>query len=92
MAVGTTTTRTLEHVFGQNRKFVAGSGETDLYLLPGYRFSAVDILLTNFHLPRTTLLLLVSAFASRKIVLDAYSHALQEGYRFYSYGDSTLFV
>ena len=92
VAVGTTTTRTLEHVFGQNRKFVAGSGETDLYILPGYRFSAVDVLLTNFHLPRTTLLLLVSAFASRKIVLDAYSHALQEGYRFYSYGDSTLFV
>ena len=92
VAVGTTTTRTLEHVFGQNSKFVAGSGETDLYILPGYRFSGVDVLLTNFHLPRTTLLLLVSAFASRKIVLDAYSHALQEGYRFYSYGDSTLFV
>ena len=92
VAVGTTTTRTLEHVFGQNRKFVAGTGETDLYILPGYRFSAVDVLLTNFHLPRTTLLLLVSAFASRKIVLDAYSHALQGGYRFYSYGDSTLFA
>ena len=92
VAVGTTTTRTLEHVFGQNRKFVAGSGETDLYILPGYRFSAVDVLLTNFHLPQTTLLLLVSAFASRKIVLEAYSHALQQGYRFYSYGDSTLLV
>ena len=92
VAAGTTTTRTLEHVFGQNRKFVAGTGKTDLYIMPGYRFLAVDVLLTNFHLPRTTLLLLVSAFASRKIVLDSYRHALQEGYRFYSYGDSTLFV
>ncbi len=92
VAVGTTTTRTLEHVFARNGKFVAGQGETDLYILPGHRFAAVDLLLTNFHLPRTTLLLLVSAFASRKIVLDAYSHALREGYRFYSYGDCTLFA
>ncbi len=92
VAVGTTTTRTLEHVFAQNGKFVAGKGETDLYILPGFRFAAIDVLLTNFHLPRTTLLLMVSAFASRKIVLEAYSHALREGYRFYSYGDCTLFA
>ena len=92
VAVGTTTTRTLEHVFAKHDRFQAGSGQTDLYILPGHRFTAVDGLLTNFHLPRSTLLLLVSAFASRNLVLDAYSHAIDHGYRFYSYGDCTLFL
>jgi S-adenosylmethionine:tRNA ribosyltransferase-isomerase len=92
IAVGTTTTRTLEHVFAKDDRFLAGTGETDLYILPGHRFTAVDGLLTNFHLPRSTLLLLVSAFSSRKLVFDAYSHAIDKGYRFYSYGDCTLFL
>jgi len=92
IAVGTTTTRTLEHVFAKHDRFRAGAGQTDLYILPGHQFAAVDGLLTNFHLPRSTLLLLVSAFASRKLVLDAYQHAIDRGYRFYSYGDCTLLL
>ena len=92
IAVGTTTTRTLEHVFRKHGAFVAGTGETDLYILPGYRFGAIDGLLTNFHLPRSTLILLVAAFASRGLVLDAYRHAVAAGYRFYSYGDCCLFL
>jgi len=92
VAVGTTTTRTLEHVLAKHGRFRAGSGETDLYILPGHRFGAVDGLLTNFHLPRSTLLLLVSAFASRNLVFGAYRHAIDQGYRFYSYGDCTLFL
>ncbi len=92
VAVGTTTTRTLEHVVGRHGRFVAGGGETDLYILPGHRFRAVGGLLTNFHLPRSTLMLLVSAFAGRGLVLEAYAHAIARGYRFYSYGDATLFL
>ena len=92
IAVGTTTTRTLEHILAKHDRFRAGTGQSDLYILPGHRFAAVDGLLTNFHLPRSTLLLLVSAFASRKLVLDTYQHAIVHGYRFYSYGDCTLFL
>ncbi len=92
VAVGTTTTRTLEHVVERHGRFVAGEGETDLYILPGHRFRAVGGLLTNFHLPRSTLMLLVSAFAGRERVLEAYAHAIERGYRFYSYGDATLFL
>jgi S-adenosylmethionine:tRNA ribosyltransferase-isomerase len=92
IAVGTTSTRTLEYVFARHGRFVAAEGETDLYILPGHRFSAVDGLLTNFHLPRSTLLFLVSAFSSRDIVLDAYRHAIRSSYRFYSYGDCTFFL
>jgi S-adenosylmethionine:tRNA ribosyltransferase-isomerase len=68
----------------------AGGGATDLFIAPGYRFRAVDLLLTNFHLPRSTLLMLVSAFAGRERVLAAYREAIAEGYRFYSYGDAML--
>jgi S-adenosylmethionine:tRNA ribosyltransferase-isomerase len=92
IAVGTTTTRTLEHALSPGNRFVAGTGETDLFILPGYRFRAIDGLLTNFHLPRSTLILLVAAFASRRLVLDSYEHALASGYRFYSYGDCCLFL
>ena len=92
IAVGTTTTRTLEYVFAAHGRFVAGGGETDLYILPGYRFQAIDGLLTNFHLPRSTLLLLVAAFARRDLVMAAYRHAVADGYRFYSYGDCCLFL
>jgi S-adenosylmethionine:tRNA ribosyltransferase-isomerase len=92
VAVGTTTTRTLEHVFARNGQFVPGKGETDLYILPGYRFQAIDGLITNFHLPRSTLVLLAAAFASPDRVLGAYRHAIASGYRFYSYGDCCLFL
>lgn len=92
IAVGTTTTRTLEHALTIGDRFVGGEGKTDLFILPGHRFRAIDGLLTNFHLPRSTLILLVAAFASRSLVLDSYGHALASGYRFYSYGDCCLFL
>ena len=85
VAVGTTVVRTLESSGG-----AAGSGSTDLFITPGFRFRVVDVLLTNFHLPRSTLLMLVSAFAGREQVLAAYEEAIREGYRFYSYGDAML--
>ena len=85
VAVGTTVVRTLESSGGE-----AGSGSTELFITPGYRFRVVDVLLTNFHLPRSTLLMLVSAFAGRERVLAAYEEAVRAGYRFYSYGDAML--
>ena len=90
VAVGTTTVRTLESAAGATGEVRAGSGETDLVIVPGFRFRAVSALVTNFHLPRSSLLLLVSAFAGRDRVLGAYREALREGYRFYSYGDAML--
>lgn len=90
VAVGTTTTRTLECIAGRYGRFVESSGQADLFILPGYEFNAVDAMLTNFHLPRSTLIMLVSAFASRDKILAAYKHAVQERYRFYSYGDCML--
>ena len=92
VAVGTTTTRTLEYVIQRYGRFHAGTGEADLFILPGYEFRAVDAILTNFHLPRSTLLMLVSAFASRDTVQKAYRHAIEEKYRFYSYGDCMLIL
>jgi S-adenosylmethionine:tRNA ribosyltransferase-isomerase len=90
VAVGTTTTRTLEYVIQTHGRFRAGQGEADLFILPGYEFKAVDGILTNFHLPRSTLIMLVSAFVSRETILAAYRHAVAERYRFYSYGDCML--
>ncbi|MGB5260329.1 MAG: tRNA preQ1(34) S-adenosylmethionine ribosyltransferase-isomerase QueA [Gammaproteobacteria bacterium] len=90
IAVGTTVVRTLEAAFREDR-VQAGSGETDLFITPGYRFRAVDALLTNFHLPESTLLMLVCAFAGYRVTLAAYRHAIRQGYRFYSYGDA-MFV
>ena len=90
IAVGTTTTRTLECIVQANGRFVPGKREADLFILPGYEFCAVNGILTNFHLPRSTLFMLVSAFASRSLMLDAYRHAVDERYRFYSYGDCML--
>jgi S-adenosylmethionine:tRNA ribosyltransferase-isomerase len=93
IAVGTTTTRTLEAVARANRgAIVAGTGETDLFLYPGAEFLAVDGLLTNFHLPQSSLLMLVSAFAGRERVRTAYDAAIAAGYRFYSYGDAMLIL
>jgi S-adenosylmethionine:tRNA ribosyltransferase-isomerase len=88
IAVGTTAARVLETRAGDDRNVRAGSGTTDLFLAPGDRFRAVDALLTNFHLPRSSLLLLVAAFAGRENVLAAYAEAVRAGYRFYSYGDA----
>jgi S-adenosylmethionine:tRNA ribosyltransferase-isomerase len=93
IAVGTTTTRTLESVaLANSGRIVAGGGTTDLFMFPGFRFRAIHGLLTNFHLPRSSLLMLVSAFAGREPVLKAYRHAIAEGYRFYSYGDAMLII
>lgn len=90
VAVGTTTTRVLEARARADRSVEPGQGETELFLRPGDRFQVVDALLTNFHLPRSSLLLLVCAFAGREPVLAAYRDAIEHGYRFYSYGDAML--
>ncbi len=90
IAVGTTTLRTLEAAADETGRIRAGEGETDLFITPGYRFRIVDRLLTNFHLPRSTLLMLVSAFAGCGRVRAAYAHAIAHGYRFFSYGDAML--
>ena len=93
VAVGTTTTRTLESVARHNEGRVrAGSGLADLFIYPGFRFGVVGALLTNFHLPQSSLLMLVCAFAGRDLVLEAYRRAVAERYRFYSYGDAMLLV
>ena len=91
IAVGTTTTRTLEAVAAANDgRVVAGAGSTDLFIYPGFEFRVIDGLLTNFHVPRSSLLMLVAAFAGREAVLAAYRAAVEERYRFYSYGDAML--
>ncbi len=90
IAVGTTSLRTLEAA-SVDGKLKAGAGRTSIFIYPGYDFQIVNALLTNFHLPRSTLLMLVSALAGRQHVLDAYAHAIHAGYRFYSYGDA-MFV
>jgi len=90
VAVGTTVVRTLESAARAGDEVRAGSGATELFITPGFRFQVVDALLTNFHLPRSTLLMLVSAFAGRERVLAAYQEAVREEYRFYSYGDAML--
>jgi len=92
VAVGTTTTRALESSVSEAGKILAVNGFADLTITPGYAFRAVDALLTNFHLPRSSLLLLVSAFAGCTLTLEAYRHAVRERYRFYSYGDCMLIL
>jgi S-adenosylmethionine:tRNA ribosyltransferase-isomerase len=88
IAIGTTTVRTLEHAIRQGGgSIIEGSGAADLFIYPGFEFKAVSAMLTNFHLPQSSLLMLVSAFAGRENVLRAYEHAVSECYRFYSYGD-----
>ena len=90
--VGTTTMRALESSANERGEVVAGRGVASLTIKPGYRFRVADALLTNFHLPRSSLLILVSTFAGRELVLRAYSHAVAERYRFYSYGDCMLIL
>lgn len=92
IAVGTTTTRALESAVDRQGIIHAGAGETELTITPGYNFRVADALLTNFHLPRSSLLLLVAAFAGRDLTLDAYRHAVAALYRFYSYGDCMFVI
>ena len=93
VCVGTSTVRVLEHAAGVGEKGIRPfSGWIDLFILPGHRFKVVDALVTNFHLPRSTLLMLVSAFARRELVLRAYEEAMRLGYRFYSFGDAMLII
>jgi S-adenosylmethionine:tRNA ribosyltransferase-isomerase len=93
IAVGTTAVRTLEHVVRENGgRMMPGTGETNLFILPGFQFAVTRALLTNFHLPKSTLLMLVSAFAGRELTLRAYAHAISQRYRFYSYGDCMLIL
>ena len=92
VAVGTTVVRTLESVATDAGTVAAGRGRTELFITPGYRFRVTDALVTNFHLPRTTLLMLVSAFAGRERVLAAYAEAIRLRYRFYSFGDAMLIL
>lgn len=89
-AVGTTSTRTLETIVRDHGDFVESSGWTDIFIYPGVELKAIDGLITNFHLPKSTLVMLVSAFASRDIILNAYRTAVQERYRFFSFGDAML--
>lgn len=93
LSVGTTSTRTLETIARDNNgKFVESSGWTDIFIYPPYTFKAIDGLITNFHLPKSTLIMLVSAFADRDFVLKAYNEAVKEKYRFFSFGDAMLII
>jgi len=87
VAIGTTTVRTLETAFDRNGEVISPCGWSDIFIYPGYKFKVIDKLLTNFHLPKSTLLMLVSAFAGKDFVFNAYQKAVSENYRFYSYGD-----
>ena len=88
IAIGTTSTRTLESVMQKYGEFKECSGDTNIFIFPGYKFLAIDALITNFHLPKSTLIMLVSAFAGREFTLEFYKHAVNEKYRFFSFGDS----
>ena len=90
VSVGTTSTRTLETIMTKYGKFKEVSGWTDIFIYPGYQFKAIDTQITNFHLPKSTLIMLVSAFATKKIILNAYNEAVKNKYRFFSFGDSML--
>jgi S-adenosylmethionine:tRNA ribosyltransferase-isomerase len=92
IAVGTTSCRTLESCADADKKVIAGTGWTDIYIYPGFEFRAIDGLLTNFHLPESTLIMLVSAFCSREYTLAAYEAAVKEKYRFFSFGDAMLLL
>ncbi|MAT45205.1 MAG: tRNA preQ1(34) S-adenosylmethionine ribosyltransferase-isomerase QueA [Anaerolineaceae bacterium] len=95
IAVGTTSVRTLEsaaRIAKKSDRVAPISGPTDLFILPGYQFKAVDLMITNFHLPKSTLLMLVSAFAGRENILNIYKTAIDKGYRFFSFGDTTLII
>ncbi len=89
VAVGSTALRTIESAADDNGTIRPFAGETSIFITPGYRFKAVDVMMTNFHLPRSTLFMLVSAFCGLDAMKRAYAHAIAAGYRFYSYGDAS---
>jgi len=91
VAVGTTAVRALEAASASGQ-LKAIDGETDMFIVPGYEFRSVDAMLTNFHLPRSSLMMLVAAFAGRQRILEAYRHAIENEYRFFSYGDASLLL
>jgi energy-coupling factor transporter ATP-binding protein EcfA2 len=91
IAVGTTSCRTLEGAVRNRGELVADSGKTDIFIYPGYQFQVIDALITNFHLPESTLLMLISALAGRDEVMKVYEHAIKERYRFFSFGDACFF-
>lgn len=88
ISVGTTTTRTLETIMAKSESFIQDSGFTDIFIYPGFKFKAIDAIFTNFHLPKSTLIMLISAFSNKEIILNAYNEAVKERYRFFSFGDS----
>ena len=90
VSVGTTSTRTLETIMHDHGEFKAASGFTDIFIYPGFDYKAVDVLITNFHLPKSSLVMLVSAFSSKTHILNAYRHAVDEAYRFFSFGDAMI--
>ena len=92
VVVGTTTIRVLETVMNKYNKLVPASGFTDIFIYPGYKFKIVDNLITNFHLPKSTLIMLISALATKPYVMNAYSEAIKERYRFFSFGDSMFIL
>ena len=92
IAAGTTVLRLLESAANDDGQIEAFAGDTDIFITPGYRFKAVDGLMTNFHLPKSTLFMLVSALMGREQMQAAYAHAIAQEYRFYSYGDSSLLI
>lgn len=92
ISVGTTSTRTLEANFKKYGQFKATAENTEIFIYPGYEFGAIDALITNFHLPKSTLLMLISAFAGKEFIFDAYRHAVEEQYRFFSFGDSMMIL
>ena len=92
VAVGTTSVRTLETVADEDGTVRPGEGWTDIFIYPGYRFKAVDALVTNFHLPKSTLLMLVSALAGHDLIMRAYREAVAQRYRFFSFGDAMLIL
>jgi S-adenosylmethionine:tRNA ribosyltransferase-isomerase len=92
IAVGTTSLRLIETAAAEDGTIISFEGNTAIFITPGYRFRAIDGLVTNFHLPRSTLFMLVSALMGRERMLAAYAHAIGRGYRFYSYGDASLLL
>lgn len=90
ISVGTTSCRTLESATGEDGIVKAGSGWTEIFIYPGYKFKAIDGLITNFHLPESTLLMLVSALAGKEHIMAAYEEAVRERYRFFSFGDAMM--
>ncbi|MBR1741018.1 MAG: S-adenosylmethionine:tRNA ribosyltransferase-isomerase, partial [Lachnospiraceae bacterium] len=92
VCVGTTSCRTVESAADENGFVLAGEGETDIFIYPGYRFKVLDALITNFHLPESTLLMLVSALAGKEQIMDAYREAIEKRYRFFSFGDAMFII